>query len=397
MTTGEAAPREPTDDSLDRELGEFTIVGRGPARRLFALAGLVNREGRITPTSILALTAIVWLPTLVLAAVRGQALNWAGGLAFLEDLVTQVRVVVALPLYLVLDGYVDARLKRAVGEFVRRGIVQDLGRYARSLRRVQSLAGSGVSELVILAMAVGSVYLTHAGDLSATWWNGGGSSWTPAGLWYLCVVLPLIHFLLYRWIWRFMVWGGFLISLARMDLKLIATHPDGTGGLGFLGTAQSSFGIVTASAIAVLSARIGNRILHYGDSLRAYDMEVIVALAVMLVLVVCPLLVFTPLLLRAKRDGKYLYGRFGTEYVRDFHRKWIQGQGADPSPLGSADIQSLADLSNSYRVASDMNVLLFSRKTLTTVLVLNAAPLLPLGLTLMPFPELLMKVLTLLK
>lgn len=59
MSATEAAPREPNDDGLDRDLGEFTIVGRGPAR-------------------VLVLAAIAWLPAFVLSALRGQALNWAG-------------------------------------------------------------------------------------------------------------------------------------------------------------------------------------------------------------------------------------------------------------------------------------------------------------------------------
>lgn len=79
-----------------------------------------------------------------------------------------MRLIIALPLYLLLDGYVNARLKRAAGEFVQRGIVVDRERFALSLQRVQALAASGASELVLLSAAIGSAYLSHAGDPSAT-------------------------------------------------------------------------------------------------------------------------------------------------------------------------------------------------------------------------------------
>jgi hypothetical protein len=41
----------------------------------------------------------------------------------------------------------------------------------------------------------------------------------------------LFWFLLLRWLWRHAVWGLLLRDLARLELRLVATHPDGAGGL----------------------------------------------------------------------------------------------------------------------------------------------------------------------
>ena len=73
---------------------------------------------------------------------------------------------------------------------------------------------------------------------------------------------------------------------------------------------------------------------------------------------------FTVQLARAGRAGLREYGALGSRYVEDFRHKWIAGAGAQDEPLvGSADIQSLADLANSFEVVSEIRILPFSKKT----------------------------------
>ena len=71
----------------------------------------------------------------------------------------------------------------------------------------------------------------------------------------------------------------------------------------------------------------------------------------MLCLVFGPLLVFAPQLAQAKRTGLREYGTLAERYVREFDAKWLRGGAPAGEPLvGSADIQSLADLGNSFEV-----------------------------------------------
>jgi hypothetical protein len=55
--------------------------------------------------------------------------------------------------------------------------------------------------------------------------------------------------------------------------------------------------------------------------------------------------------------------------------------------VGSADIQSLADLANSFEVVSEMRTLPISRNTVMRLVVLIVLPLLPLTLTMIPLSE----------
>jgi len=56
--------------------------------------------------------------------------------------------------------------------------------------------------------------------------------------------------------------------------------------------------------------------------------------------------------------------------------------------VGSADIQSLADLAGAHDVVWEMRVLPFGRQTVVTLAIWVALPYLPLTLTMIPFEEL---------
>ncbi len=104
-----------------------------------------------------------------------------------------------------------------------------------------------------------------------------------------------------------------------------------------------------------------------------------------------PLVMFTPGMSHAKRKGLADYGLLAQRYVESFQQKWVLGHPAEEL-LGSADIQSLADLGNSYAVVSEMRSIPFGLQDITRLAVATAAPLLPLLLTIFSPEELFMRV-----
>ena len=76
--------------------------------------------------------------------------------------------------------------------------------------------------------------------------------------------------------------------------------------------------------------------------------------------------------------------------MREFDAKWLRGGApADEPFVGSADIQSLADLSNSFEVVRSMNIAPVTRGTLVQIVIVTLAPIVPLALTMMPLEALL--------
>jgi hypothetical protein len=89
--------------------------------------------------------------------------------------------------------------------------------------------------------------------------------------------------------------------------------------------------------------------------------------------VLSPLLMFSPGMARAKRKGLADYGLLAQRYVESFEQKWVL---RDPTSsdelLGAADIQSLADLGNSYALVRDMRSIPFGLEDVP-----DSPPLLP--------------------
>ncbi|WP_158789231.1 hypothetical protein [Granulicella sp. L46] len=173
-----------------------------------------------------------------------------------------------------------------------------------------------------------------------------------------------------------------------MHLVLVPTHPDGAGGLAFVGSAQRYFGIVLLAYSFALSGVAAERVVY--DKVPLSELALPIALYVILavLVVLAPLAVFAPMLIKTKQRGLLQYGTLGTEYTFAFHKKWIVSSGtAEDSLLGAGDIQSLADLGNSFGFIEKMTALPIKRRTLIHLAPAFLIPMAPLLLTVMPFKE----------
>jgi hypothetical protein len=91
---------------------------------------------------------------------------------------------------------------------------------------------------------------------------------------------------------------------------------------------------------------------------------------------------------RAWRIGAAEYGVLGSHYVEGFRRKWLHPHPhTRESLIGSADVQSLADLANAFDVIREMYLVPITKRALLRLVVAIALPLLPLVLTMIPFEE----------
>ena len=101
-----------------------------------------------------------------------------------------------------------------------------------------------------------------------------------------------------------------------------------------------------------------------------------------------PLLLFTPRLVAVSQKGQLDYGVLATAYTRAFGAKWMRGSAPGEPLLGTADLQSLADLGNSFEVIRNMRPVPFGLYQAVVLLGAAVAPMLPLLLTRFPLDEL---------
>jgi hypothetical protein len=380
---------------------DFSLVVGGPLFQLFRRAHLCDDAMSILWLRLLVITGFCWLPLCILSAIEGHLLPGTTAIAFFNDIENQVRFLISLPMLILAEVFVHQRLGLLMRLFTDRDLVarEDLPRFQAARSSAAGLRNSFIPELGLVGLVfLISILVTPTrivGLHLATWYVGGppeGSHLTLAGMWYAYLSLPLFQFLLLRWYFRLFIWARFLWQVSRIRLQLVPTHPDRVGALAFLGNTGVAFGFLLLAQGALVSGQLANRIFYFGAKLESFLYVSLMYVVFVLLAVTAPLAAFVPQLSRARRLGRAEYGNLANLYMRGFDEKWVQSRTPAGEPLlGSADIQSLADMGNSYSVLQEMGVFPLSRQLLIQLVVLAILPLIPLLLTVMPLEELLKK------
>ena len=146
--------------------------------------------------------------------------------------------------------------------------------------------------------------------------------------------------------------------------------------------------------LSLLSGWIAARIFFQDATLLDFKVELVVVVVFLLLVVLGPLLLFMPHLSEARRVGLREYGTLAQRYVREFDDKWLRGGAPSGEPLvGSADIQSLADLGNSFEMIRGVRLVPFTRDAVLQLAAITLVPVAPLLLTMVSLEELLKRLL----
>ena len=395
------SPAAGAGDGLLPDPQDFSLVLGGPLYQLLRRAHLSDDALMLQRRRIIVIALIAWLPLLALSTLSGQLLGGGVAVPFLMDVDVHVKFLVAMPLLVAAELVVHQRMRAVARTFIDRRLVPDNAKASldAAIASAYRLRNSVSAELLLIAFVyvVGiTIIWRHYLSLDAATWyatpTNGGSSLTLAGAWYGYVSLPIFQFLLIRWYFRLFIWTRLLWQVSRIRLNLVPTHPDRLGGLGFLAATANAFVPLLMAHGALLAGQLANQIFYLGTSLTQFRLEILLLVIFMVFIVVGPLLVFSPQLAETKRTGQREYGTLAQRYVRDFDAKWVRGIGSGEEQfLGTGDIQSLADLGNSFEVVRSMRIVPVTKDAMFQLAVATVAPIVPLVLTLMPLEDLLKK------
>jgi hypothetical protein len=322
--------------------------------------GLLLMRRRIT-----ILVLLTWFPLLLLSLLERHAF-WIGSvsLPFLLDVEMHVRLLVALPLLVIAERVVHMRLFPIAREFVDGALVPEAERprYDAAVASAMRLRNSVLAELVLITLVYGIgvlyVWRTQVALDVSSWYEtavDGQRQPTAAGWWLACVSLPVFQFLLVRWYYRLFIWGRFLWQVSRIPLRLAPAHPDRCGGLGFLAMVRVAFAPLLVAQGALLAGMMANRIFFAGAKLTQFEVELAGTVVLMLVVVLGPLVSFSPQLDAAWQSGLNEYGGMARHYVRAFGRKWRVGDAVpDAPPAVGTEAPSLGDLGRCFTAVDDM-------------------------------------------
>ena len=384
---------------------DFSLVLGGPLYQLWRGTRLADDTLHLLHRRVLAIVLVAWVPLLLLSIAEGNAWGDRVTLPFLYDVELQVRLLIALPLMILAELIVHQRMQPVVGQFLDRGLISDAARpqfdaaISAAIRLRNSVAAEVLLIAVVYVVGVGLIWRTQVALDVTSWYgarvDGSVQPWA-AGWWLGLVSLPLFQFILLRWYFRLFIWARFLWQVSKIDLQLVPTHPDRAGGLAFLGAVAYAFSPVLFAQGAMLGGMMASKIFYAGATLPDFKVELIGLVALLVLAILGPMLVFAPKLEAAKRAGLREYGTLAQRYVREFDGKWLRGGApVDEALIGSADIQSLADLGNSFEVVRGMRWVPFTGQTVLQLAVTTLVPVVPLTLTLVSLEELLERLLQL--
>ena len=298
-----------------------------------------------------------------------------------------VRLLVAIPLFFACETLVAPRMAEFIRNITRAGVVPEaeLPALNGSIRRVRRMMGSVLPEVLLLLVVFALPLIQAVAHLPIRTGNwapildqaGGRLVWAHS--WYLGFCLPLFQFLMLRWLWRLGLWWYFLWRVSRLRLNLVAIHSDGAGGLGYLEIVHEHFIPLVLAISAVLSADFSEALFSQTMVFDALYRLALIALLLTVVLFIVPLLVFFRRLWVCRRTAMSEYMIMAARYVNAFDRKWVRDeQASGESQLGTPDLQSLADLTNSVNVASRMRIIPVSRRLVVELAVSVILPFTPL-------------------
>jgi len=374
----------------------FSITHGGPFHRLTVrIFGIDAKHEQVVRRAIFA-TAVAWPPLLFLSIAQGLAFAQNAKIAFLRDFAINTRFLVALPILILAESKIDRRWHRLVLEFLRSGLVHEdqLPAFDDILSRIARLRDHFFPELVLLFLAYLPSILVHESELllgTVSNWHSlpGPTTLSLAGWWFKLLSMPLFRFLLLRWVWRVILWTLFLWRVSRMNLHLVATHTDRAAGLGFLSEGQIAFSPIVFAGSTVTASEVANAIAYEGATIGSLKFLMIGYGVLAVTILVLPLLVVVPALVKVKKRALFEYGALLTHHDQLFEAKWIHGQRPSGEEiLGNPDASSLADLGTSFDVVQDMSFVPIDKPTLIGLAFAALLPMIPVIVFATPINEL---------
>jgi hypothetical protein len=381
----------------EKKVSEFLLAHGGPFYTLQRQLGLLHENAFRAGSRALLFVTLAWGIPLLFSMFDGSAYGPAAGNPYLLDLGVWARFFVAIALFLLMEKRLEKQLRTYLLQFVRAPLLApgSLEPAATAITRALKRRDAKTAEAVclLIAVLVSLVLCQRLLTLDASTWavqvTSDSNRLTLAGWWVIIVSNTLFAFLLLRWLWRLCVWGLLLRELAGLELRLVAPHPDGHGGLGFLGNYPNAYAPFVFAFSCVLGAVVAHELLDGALTTTTYGFIMAGWLVVILVLFAIPLQAFNKPLGKLKEQTLLAYSARATQHHRAAERELLGRNIAAAEDSDAATTGDIPDPGKAYAATRKLSSMMVSR---TTLLPLSAAALLPLvaaGTTQLPIKDIL--------
>lgn len=384
------------------EPSEMPESPRGVVSALLVRSGIGKDSKQATLIAVLLFVLITWVVSLVLCLGAGSAFAGSVTVPFFGDYISGARFLVVAPILIVSDLVTRKWSVKTLMRLKQDHIsTDDAVRYNLLVTKTFQLrdAASIALGLLLLAFAYSPVWVDIVKAVQCTNWQvlttSNHSALTLAGQWNAYVSQPLFRFVLLDWLWGYFLWAGLLFKISRFPLRVSATHPDCVGGLGFIAVAHSYFSFAAFAMSVGVCTFVAQTVLETHTNLQAYSNLGIVFVLLVLLLFLGPLMVFTPLLVKTRREAVFTYGSLCHQVNSLFATTWLDAKRESPKAadstilIASTEPSTLTDLNSSFLNIQNMKPFVFGKETLIAFLAAVILPAVPLVATVIPLKELL--------
>jgi len=380
----------------EARISEFLIARGGPFYELQRQLGLLREDAFRAGSRALLFVGLAWGVPLILSLVAGDAYGAPADKPYLFELGAWARFFIAVGLFMLMERQVEERLRKHLQQFARAPLLapDSFQAAAEAVTRALKRRDGRLAEAACLIMAIlGTVvfYFRVIDGETSSWVvqvSSDGNSLTLAGWWCVVVSNPLFLFLLLRWLWRLFVWSRLLRELASLELRLVATHPDGHGGLAFIGQYPNAYTTFVFGVSCVLGAAVAQEFLDGSLTTTTFGYVVGAWLLIVLTVLAYPLLAFRKPLAMLKEQTLLFCSSQATRHHRAAERELLDrniSAAGDAEPAAAAEIP---DPSKMFEAARKLSVFLVDRTALLPVSAAAILPLIAAGATQLPIKEL---------
>lgn len=379
------------------EIGDFLAARGGPFFILQQKLGLLHQSAlRAKPRAAL-FVGLAWGVPLILAIIAGTAWGHFDDSPLLLDLRVWARYFIAVGLFILIEPRLEQTLNKHLQQFTRAPLLApgSFEAAARAVSKALSRRDNRLAEalLALVAFALSIILYLRLLDAGQPLWaiqtSPQGNSLSAVGWWVVAVSNPLFIFLLLRALWRLAVWSMLLRELASLDLRLVATHPDGQAGLAFLGQYPNAYVLFVLAISCVLGSVIAHELLENSISVTAYGYIMASWLLLVLLLFSLPLSAFHRRLKDLKERTLLQCSSQATRHHRAVEREQLGRNITAGDDAEDTAAEQIADPSKMLLSVRKLSTFLFNREALLPISAAALLPLVAAGATQLPFKEIL--------
>lgn len=402
-----AVTTRPDNDDTERDHpSQFSLFEGDLASRAFGKLGIGARRPMDLIARMLIILCITWVPMAFLSYLGPAPDPEIDATNFFLDFAAYAQFFVGIPLYILAEKIISSNVLEAARDFDESGVVraEDRPMLHKIEEQVAVLRKKLTPEFICI---FASFYMAFWAIGSELFWDADGMmTWhsyetdafpylnrmlTPAGAYAMFVALPIQTYWWVRWVWKIGIWYWYLRQVSKFKLVLVASHPDHTGGIGFLSEVQAKFAIVIlAYGVSSVIATVGYKIMveHAPVSLPPVWGMVLGFIFLAPPLFLAPLLLFTKQLARTKKRAMNQFREKAMAAALRAEQQWMQSPATPESDEQARnELSQLNLLSGFYERINGMRVVPFDLRSAAQLFGSAIGPTVPLLPYFVELPE----------